>query len=109
MPPDFEQLLQIIRVAARDFEAVHVVLAAEDDFTFLEDTPRLRQQLQTAVREGYQALGLLGWKATDGRLQAHKMFFRWHEEAGLSELFDRICHAGVDSASQALAERQKRG
>ena len=104
MQPDFEQLLQIIRVAARDYEAVHVVLAGDDDFTFLQETPKLREELQGAFREGYQALGLLGWEIKDGRIQARKMFFRWNED---STLFDKICEAGVDSVGETLEEQRR--
>lgn len=104
MAPDFEQLLQIIRVAARDFEGVHVVLASRNDYTFLEDTPRLRKELQNALRAGYQALGLLGWEISEGRIQAHKMFFRWHEGEETAKLFDKICEAGVDSIEGPTTE-----
>ncbi len=61
------------------------MLAAPEDFKFLQNTPQLRERLQEALREGYVALGLLGWEIAEGRIQAHKMFFRWHEDA---ELFD---------------------
>ncbi len=80
------------------------MLSSQDDFTFLEKTPQLREELQEAIREGYQPLGLLGWEISEGRIQAHKMFFRWHEAAGLSERFDQICEAGVDSVSPASGE-----
>lgn len=105
MQPDFEQLLQIIRVAAKDFEGVHVVLTSgDDDYIFLEDTPRLREELKEAVREDYEPLGLLGWEIAQGRIQAHKMLFKWNEDR--SDLFDQICAVGVDSIGQGLKERQ---
>jgi hypothetical protein len=97
MAPSFEQLLQIIRVAACDFDGVHVVLASRDDFTFLEKTARLREELQEATRAGYQVLGLLGWENSNGHFQAHKMFFRWHQSEELAKLFDQICQVGVNS------------
>ena len=108
MTPDFEQLLQIIRLAGRDYQAIHLVLASEDDFKFLEVTSGLRQPLQEATREGYQPLGLLGCEVADGLIQARKMFFRWNEDPELGERFDRICEAGVDSVGLLLQERPGR-
>ena len=108
MAPDFEQLLRIILVAAREFEGIHIVLVSGDDFTFLEGTHRLREELQEAIQEGYQPLGLLGWEISEGRIQAHKMFFRWHEKAGLSELFDQLCAVGVDSVGPTLGDQRER-
>ncbi len=108
MAPDFEELLQIIRTAARGFEGIHIVLASGDDFTFLEETPQLAEELLEAMETGYLVLGFLGWEVADGRVQAHKMFFRWHGKAELSELFDRICEVGVNSIGQRVADRRKR-
>ena len=105
MSPDFEQLLQVIRVAAREHETVHVVLASGKDFRFLEVTPQLREELQGALQDGYLALGLLVWEISDVSFQARKMFFRWHEAPELGELFDRICDAGVDSVGRKLRDR----
>ncbi|MEJ2078719.1 MAG: hypothetical protein P8020_07855 [Acidobacteriota bacterium] len=109
MAPNFEQLLQIIRVAACEYDGVHVVLASRDDFTFLENTPRLREELQEAIRDGYQTLGLLGWETADGRVRAHKMFFRWHQEEELAKLFDQICQVGVNSVGPPLGDHQEQG
>ncbi len=109
MAPSFEQLLQIIRVTACEFVGVHIVLASRDDFTFLENTPRLREELREAIRDGYQTLGLLGWEISNGHLQAHKMFFRWHKEEKLAKLFDQICEVGVNSISPPSDEHGEEG
>ncbi len=106
MPPDFEQLLQIIRVTSLDYDPVYVVLASGEDFTFLQVTRQLREKLQEAIRQGYVPLGLLAWEIDEGQFQAHKMFFRWHEEE-LADRFDLICEAGVDSVGQTLEDHRR--
>ena len=67
MQPDFEQLLQIIRVAAKNaqLDFIRVVRASEDgDFSFLEvtDGADFRNELAGFVGRGMLPLGLLGWE-----------------------------------------------
>jgi len=103
--PDFEQLLQIIRVSAKHYECAHVVLASLEGYRFLEVNDHLSRDLEAGLSDGYLALGLLGWRISPEGFQAQKLFFRWHEASELGELFDDICDAGADSARKQLQDR----
>ncbi len=72
---------------------MRLVLASSDDVRFIEVTegPEFRAELQTATREGYQALGMLGWKLGKGTVQAKNLLFPWHKDnETLQQLFDRL-------------------
>ena len=71
MHPSPDQLIQIIRTLAHDYDFVRVVLAStqgdtqpdtQGDVQFIEvsDGPGFRTDLQQALRDGLTALGLLG-------------------------------------------------
>jgi hypothetical protein len=111
MQPDFEQLLQIIRVAAQStpLEFVRVVLASkEGDVSFLEVTEGadFRSALASFVAEGFLALGLLGWQLERKQFQAKSFLFPWHaEEPRLCALFKRLCEHGVDSVKEEFDRR----
>ena len=111
MRPDFETLLQIIRLAAEDYalELTKVVLAsAEGDVWFVEviDGGSFRSQLEMAYRRGGIALGLLGWELEGERMQAKSMLFPWHQEdKKICGLFKRLCELGVDSVKTELERR----
>ena len=91
MQPTFEELLQIIRTAAESTEndLIRVVLASsQGDVRFIEVTDGIefRTKLEKAFREGYLALGLLGWELTAETIQARSMLFPWHRENA------KFCH-----------------
>lgn len=113
MQPDFEHLVQFIRSVARTtpLEFIHVVLASSDgDVLFLEVEGNLafRTQLQAASRQGFLALGLLGWKLTAGTIQAKSTLFPWHRTEGLLDLFQQLCEDGVESVREKLESRIRR-
>ena len=69
MQPSLDQLIQITRTLAHDYDFVRVVLASTQDNTqadvqFIEVSagPEFRAELQQALRDGLTALGLLGWE-----------------------------------------------
>jgi len=110
--PDFDQLLRVIRIVTDQTHYDHsrVVLASfEGEIQFLKvaDSIEFQAELGEALTTGFLALGLLGWQTDDGRLQAHKLLFRWHTDSKLKELFDRLCEAGVESVTKEI-EQQKR-
>ena len=105
--PDFEQLLQIIRILTEQstYEFCRVVLASSDgDVKFLEvtETPEFRTALAEALRDGFLALGLLGWQLDEGTLQARSRLFGRHSTPRVRELFDQLCEAGVDAVGEEL-------
>ena len=108
MQPDFETLLQIIQLAAKDFsfDLTRVVLAsAEGEVWFLEvaDGMDFRSQLELAYRKGGLALGLLGWEMVDEMMQDKTTLFPWHPgNDELCALFKKLCEAGVDSVQEEL-------
>ncbi len=107
--PSLDQLIQITRTMAHDYDFVRVVLGSTQDNTqgddqgdvqFIEvsDGPQFRSE-QQALRDGLTALGLLGWVHKDGTLQAKGTMFPWHDESH-RELFDRVCEEGVDRVQE---------
>ncbi len=112
MQPSLDQLLQITRTLAHDYDFVRVVLATtqdnpEADVQFIEvsDGPEFRTELHQALRDGLTALGLLGWEFKDGTLQAKGGLFPWHDES-LRELFEQVSEAGVDRVQELFEKRQ---
>ena len=90
MLPSLDELIQITRTLAHDYDFVRIVLASipsklQDDtqldveFIEVTDTPEFRTDLQQALRDGLTALGLLGWEFQDGTLQAKGVMFPWHD------------------------------
>jgi len=106
MQPDFEQLLQIIRVAAQQSELdfMRVVLATKGGgvwFVEVVDGPDFRSQMELACRKGYQPLGLLAWELDGKMIQAKSFLFPWHEDdETLCALFKRLCEDGVDCVKE---------
>lgn len=105
LPPGFEELLQLVRAAAAatPLEFMRLVMASSDDVQFIEvsEGPEFRAELQTAFREDFQALGMLGWELGEGTVQAKNLLFPWHKDnEALGELFDRLCDEGADSVEQ---------
>ncbi len=91
MQPALDQLIQVTRTLARDYDFVRLVLASipsnlqgnaqlEVEFIEVSDGPEFRTELQQALRDGLTALGLLGWEHKDGTLQAKNVMFAWHDE-----------------------------
>ena len=110
LPPGSEELIQIVRAAAAatPLEFMRLVLASSDDVRFVEVTEgaEFRRELETAIREGCQALGMLGWELGEGTVQAKNLLFAWHREnETLGELFERLCDEGVDSVERELDQR----
>ena len=82
---------------------MRLVMASSGDVQFIEVTegPEFRAELQTAFREDFQALGMLGWELAEGTVQAKNLLFPWHRDnETLCELFDRLCDEGADSVEQ---------
>ena len=109
--PAFEQLIQITRTLAHDYEFVYLVLAsmqgdAPENAHFIEVSaaPEFRNELQETLREG-AARGLLGWELRNGTLQAKSGFFPWNDES-LREWFDRFCEAGVERVGFELDQHR---
>ena len=111
MPPGFEELLQIVRAAAAatPLEFMRLVLdSSQGEVRFVEVTegPEFRKELETAFREDFQALGMLGWEVGKETVQAKNLLFPWHKDnETLCELFDRLCDEGADSVEQELDRR----
>ena len=110
VPPGFEELLQLVRAAAAatPLEFMRLVMASSDDVRFVEvtDAPEFRKELETASREDFQALGMLGWEVGKETVQAKNLLFPWHKDnESLCELFDRLCDEGADSVEQELDRR----
>ena len=84
LPPGFEELLQIVRAAAAatPLEFMRLGLASSDDVRFVEVTegPEFRRELETAFREEFQALGMLGWEVLDETVQAKNLLVPWHKD-----------------------------
>ena len=110
MQPSLDQLIQITRTLAHDYDFVRIVLATTPDYLqdhtqvdaeFIEvsDGPEFRTLLHQALRDGLTALGLLGWERKDGTLQAKGGMFPWHDES-LKELFEQVSEAGVDQVQE---------
>ncbi len=112
LPPGFEELLQLVRAAAAatPLEFMRLVLASsQGEVRFVEvmEEPEFRKELETAFREDFQALGMLGWELGEGTVQAKNRLFPWHKDnETLSELFDRLCDEGAESVEQELEERR---
>ena len=77
MNPSLDQLIQVTRTLAHDYDFVRIVLASvpsklqdhtQIDAEFIEvtDGPEFRTDLQQALRDGLTTLGLLGWEHKDG-------------------------------------------
>ena len=103
--PGFEELLQVVRAiaAATPLEFMRVVLASSDEVRFIEatDEPEFRRELEAALREGFQALGMLGWEVREEAVQAKNLLFPWHKDnEALQELFDRLCDEGAESVER---------
>ncbi len=81
-------------------------LASRSFFIEVTEGPEVRAELQTAFRENFQALGMLGWELREGTVQAKNLLFPWHRgNETLCELFDRLCDEGADSVEQELDRR----
>ncbi len=110
-PPGFEELIQIVRAAAAatPLDFMRLVLASsQGEVRFVEVTegPEFRAELQTAFREDFQALGMLGWEVHEETVQAKNLLFPWHKDnETLSQLFDRLCDEGAESVEQELDRR----
>ena len=75
---------------------------------FIEVTegPEFRAELETAFRENFQALEMLGWELAERTVQAKNPLFPWHRDnETLRELFDGLCEEGVDSVERELDRR----
>ncbi len=68
----------------------------------MTEEPEFRRELETAFREDFQALGMLGWEVGEGTLQAKNLMFPWHKDNETLELFDRLCDEGAVSVEQEL-------
>ena len=111
MQPSLDQLIQICRTQAHDYDFVRVVLASTQgdvhgdvQFTEVLDGPEFRTELHQALRDGLTALGLLGWEFKDGTLRAKGGLFPWHDES-LRELFEQVSEEGVDRVQGELGRR----
>ena len=85
-----------------------VMASSQGDVRFVEVTegPEFRKELETAFREDFQALGMLGWEVGKETVQAKNLLFPWHKDnETLCELFDRLCDEGADSVEQELDRR----
>ena len=75
-------------------------------FIEVTEEPEFRRELETAMREGFQALGMLGWEVTKETVQAKNLLFPWHkDDETLSDLFDRLCDEGAESVEGKLERR----
>ncbi len=87
-----------------------VLASSQGEVRFVEVTggPEFRRELETAFREGFQALGMLGWEVNEETVQAKNVLFPWHrDDETLCQLFDRLCDEGVESVEQELDRRTK--
>ncbi len=87
-----------------------VLASSQGEGRFVEVTegPEFRRELETAFREDFQALGMLGWEVKEKTVQAKNLLFPWHKDNGaLRQLFDRLCDEGVESVEQELDRRTK--
>ena len=110
MQPTLDQLIQITRTLAHDYDFVRVVLTSTQgdvpaDVQFIEvsDGPEFRTELQQALGDGLTALGLLGWEYKDGALQSKGGLFPGHDES-LRELFEQVSEEGVDQVQELLEQ-----
>ena len=102
--------MQIVRAAAAatPLDFTRLIWASSDDVRFVEVTEgaEFRKELETAMREDFQALGMLGWEVGKQTMQAKNLLFPWHEgNESLWELFDRLYDEGAESAEQELDRR----
>ncbi len=68
--------------------------------------PEFRKKLETAFREDFQALGMLGWEVSKETVQAKNVLFPWHKDnETLCELFDRLCDEGAESVEEEFGRR----
>ena len=116
MQPSLDQLIQITRTLAHDYDFVRIVLASipgslqdntrlDAEFIEVSDGPEFRTELHQALRDGLTALGLLGWEQKDGTLQAKGGLFPWHDES-LRELFEQVSEAGVGRVQEMFEKWQ---
>ena len=87
-----------------------VLASSQREVRFVEVTegPEFRAELETVFREGFQALGMLGWEVTKEPVQAKNLLFPWHRDnEKLRKLFDRLCDEGAESVDQELDRRTK--
>ena len=85
-----------------------VLASPQVEVRFVEVTegPEFRREVETAMREGLLALGMLGWEVCEGTVQAKNVLFPWHKDnERLRELFDRLCDEGAESVEQELEQR----
>ncbi len=76
-------------------------------FVEVTEEPEFRKELETAMREDFQALGMLGWEVGKETLQAENLLFPRHKDnEALSQLFDRLCDEGAESVERELVERR---
>ena len=112
LPPGFEELLQVVRAAAAatPLDFMRLVLASfqgEVRFVEVTDAPEFRREVEAGMREGFQALGMLGWEVSKETVQAKNLLFPWHKDDETLELFDRLCEEGAVSVEQELDRRPK--
>ncbi len=111
LPPGFEELLQIVKAAAAatPLDFMRLVLASsQGEVQFIEviEGPEFRRELETAFREDFQVLGMLGWEVLDKTVQAKNLLFPWHKDnEALRQLFARLCDEGVESVEGELERR----
>ena len=111
MQPDIEQLFQIIKSVAEStpHDFIRVVLGSpQGAVRFVEVTENLgfRMELEDASREGFLALGFLGWELSEGMVQARSVIFPWHKDSKTFQgLFQRLCEDGVDRIKEEFERR----
>ena len=67
----------------------------------MTEGPEFRKELETAFRENFQALGMLGWEVGKETVQAKNLLFPWHKDnETLCLLFDRLCDEGAESVEE---------
>ena len=104
LPPGFEELIQIVRsaAAATPLEFMRLV-QGEPRFIEVTEGPEFRREIETAFREGFQALGMLGWEVGKETVQAKNLLFPWHQDdETLCQLFDRLCDEGAESVEREV-------
>ncbi len=85
-----------------------VLASSQGEVRFVEvaEGPEFRAELETAMREGFQALGMLGWEVNKETVQAKNVLFPWRkDDEALCDLFDRLCDEGAESVGQEFQHR----
>ncbi len=85
-----------------------VLASSQSEARFVEITEgaEFRRELEAALREDFQALGMLGWEVGKGTVQAKNLLFPWHGgDETLRQLFDRMCEEDADSVEEDFERR----